>query len=224
MEELYTQYVTLKSQEISDLLSLFQQAASDHQTVLGSGREEIQRCGQLWMITRQKLVFYRAPVSGENAAIRTWLTEARHGMYLRQYELSDAEGNVLCRAAAVWTLVDAKSRALSQLRLDAPLHWEEEQLPRFPLLRPMETEREYSFTVPVEYLDENGHMNNAHYFDAVAQILPKDRILSAAQVDYHTEACEGEALTIGYTTENNSLLIQGQSNRGLCFRMKLEYQ
>ena len=224
MKMIDTHTVMLSDETPAALCALLQDAASQHQSLLGSGREEMQSHGLLWMVMRQKLLLHRAPVSGETVTIRTWLSEARHGMYLRQYELTDAVGAALCQAAAVWALVDAESRTLAQLRLDVPLCQQECRLPRFPLLRPIETTQEYTFTVPTEYLDENGHMNNARYFDAVTPILPTNGDLYAAQIDYHLEAREGESLAIGYAVEDNSLLIQAQGDRGLCFRMKLEYQ
>ena len=224
MNEIYKQRVMLKREEISELLALFQQAASNHQSALGMGREEMFCRGLLWMITRQKLRVNRIPISGEDVTLSTWLSEERHGMYLRQYELTDADGAVLCQAAAVWGLVGAESRKLSPLRLKMPIHQEKHQLPRFPLLRPVETEQKYSFTVTAEYLDENGHMNNARYFNVVAPILPKNLALRAAQVDYHMEAREGDSLAIGYVMEENRLLIQARGDRGLCFRMKLDYE
>ena len=153
MKMIDTHTVMLSDETPTALCALLQDAASQHQSLLGSGREEMQSHGLLWMVMRQKLLLHRAPVSGETVTIRTWLSEARHGMYLRQYELTDAVGAALCQAAAVWALVDAESRTLAQLRLDVPLCQQECRLPRFPLLRPIETTQEYTFTVPTEYLD-----------------------------------------------------------------------
>ncbi len=224
METMYSQTTALPGTGISDLLHLLQETASAHQMLLGSGRQEMRCRGLLWMVTRQKLVFYRTPADGEEVTVSTWLSERKHGMYLRQYEVSVTGGDVICRAAAIWTLVDAEKRALVMMPLTVPFYQSRAQLERFPLLRPMETEREYIFTVPAEYLDENGHMNNARYFDAVTPILPKSGVLRVAQIDYHREVREGESLAIGYVMEDNSLRIQARNDKGLCFRMKLDYQ
>lgn len=224
MEAIYRQTVTLPGTGVSDLLHLLQETASQHQTSLGMGRREMYHRGLLWMITRQKLVFYRTPADGEEVTVSTWLSEGKHGMYLRQYEVSAAADDVICRAAAIWTLVDAEKRVLSMTPLAVPFCQSDAQMERFPLLRSLDTVQEYTFTVPAEYLDENGHMNNARYFDAVAPILPKGGILHTAQVDYHAEAREGEVLTIGYTGTDHSLSVQAWGDRGLCFRMKLEYE
>ena len=223
MEAVYEKTEKLNGVTTSDLLQMLQKIASQHQTELGSGREEMRRRGLLWMIAQQKLILCRTPVNGESVTIRTWLSEVRHGMYLRQYEIA-AAGDRICRAAAIWTLVDAEKRTLFTCPPAVPFYQAEGQLNRFPLLRPMKPETTYSFTVPAAYLDENDHMNNARYFDAVAPILPKDGVLHTAQVDYHAEAREGESLAIGYAEEGSTCLIQAQSDRGLCFRMKLEYE
>lgn len=224
MEAVYQSEEVLRGVSPAAMLHLLQESASQHQTALGMGREEMSRRGLLWMITCQELVFDRLPFCGEKVIVNTWLSETRHGMYLRHYEMLDANGAVICRAIAEWTLVDAEKRTLTRLSLPVPLTRREDQLPRFHLLRSAETEREFSFTVPRAYLDENGHMNNARYFDAVRSILPKDGILRTAQVDYHLEACEGETLTIGYAAQESDFFIQAKSGRGLCFRMKLTYE
>ena len=223
METIYLQTVALNDATVAGLCSVLQQAASAHQEHLGTGQKEMRHRGLLWMIVRQKLMFDRQPMCGESVTVRTWLSEVRHGMLLRQYEVTGTDGAVICRAAAVWTLVDAEKRTMTQMALDVPLVQQEGQLPRFPLLRPMKMERRYSFTVPREYLDENGHMNNARYFDAVASILPNG-VLREVQADYHAEAREGETLDIGYALQKKNLLIQAQGGRGLCFRMKWEYE
>ena len=224
MEAVYQSNEVLRGVTIADVLHLLQETASQHQSALGTGRETMCRRGLLWMITRQKLIFERQPFCGERVTVTTWLSGARHGMYLRHYEMAGEDGGVICRAAAVWTLVDRETRTLAQLPITVPLVQREGQLSRFPLLHPMETVREFSFIVPQAYLDENGHMNNARYFDAVTPILPKDGVLRTVQVDYHLEACEGETLTIGYAAQENDLLIQAYGGRGLCFRMKLAYE
>ena len=224
MEAVYQSEEILRGVSPADVLHLLQESASQHQTALGMGREAMYRRGLLWMIICQKLVFDRLPFCGERVIVNTWLSAARHGMYLRQYEVLDADGAVICRAAAKWTLVDMQTRTLAQVPLSVPLMQREGQLSRFPLLRPVETERDYAFIVPRDYLDENGHMNNTRYFDAVSPILPKGGVLRTAQVDYHAEALEGEKLVIGYTAQEKRLLIQAQGGRGLCFRMKLEYE
>lgn len=223
MEAVYQSTDMLAGAATADVLRLLQEAASQHQTALGLGREEMRRRGLLWMIASQKLTFVRQPVCGESVTVTTWLSQQRHGMYLRHYEISGTDGGLICRAAAVWTLADAENRTQVQMPFSVPLSQKVGQLPRFPLLRPMETEREFSFTVPVAYLDENDHMNNACYLDMAASILPQGGSLQTAQVDYHLEARGGECLTIGSALQGKNLLVQGYSARGLCFRMKLEY-
>ena len=224
MEAVYQSEEVLRGVSPAAGLHLLQESASQHQTALGMGREEMSRRGLLWMIVCQKLVFDRLPFCGEKVIVNTWLSETRHGMCLRHYEMLDANGAVICRATAEWTLVDAEKRTLTRLSLPVPLTRQEGQLPRFHLLRSVEPGWQFSFTVPQAYLDENGHMNNARYFDAVAPILPKEGILRTAQVDYHLEALAGETLAVGYTAQGKNLLIQAQGDRGLCFRMKLEYE
>lgn len=224
MEAVYQLKAIWNGTTTADVLRLLQESASQHQNALDMGREDMRRLGLLWMITRQKLIFERRPVPGEPVTVTTWLSEVRHGMLLRHYEMTGIDGAVICRAAAVWTLVDAEKRTLAQLPLSVPLVQKEGQLSRFPLLRPMETIREFSFTVPQAYLDENGHMNNARYFDAVTPILPKGGVLRTAQVDYHLEAREEETLAIGYVVQESDFFIQAKSDRGLCFRMKLTYE
>lgn len=223
METTYVQKLSLGSVTPAALCDLFQQMASGHLTSLGIGFDEMRQQGLLWMIVKQKLVFYRCPTAGEMVTAATWLSKVQYGMYLRQYEIRTTAGEVICRAAATWTLVDAEKRTLSSVTPVVPLHQEEAQLAQFSLLRSVKTTQTCSFTVPAVYLDQNNHMNNARYFDAVAPILPEDRTLRTAQVDYHAEAREGEILAIGYARDGDTLLIQAQGDRGLCFRMRLEY-
>ena len=224
MNTVFQQTAVWRDGTVSNLLRLCHNSAAEHQTVLGIGRQEMRQQGLLWMIVQQKLVIMRRPIDGECIVVTTWLSETRHGTLLRQYELTGADGAVLGRAAAVWALADAEKRTLATMPLPVPLTQRAGQLPRFSLLRPMELTQAYHFTVPGEYVDENGHMNNACYLDAVTPILPAGGVLRGIQVDYHTEAVEGETLAIGYAVRGKDLLIQAQGDRGLCCRMKWEYE
>ena len=224
MNEIYRETITLKTRSLSDLVRVLQNVGSTHQRIVGSGQDEMRRRGYLWMIAQQKLQMDRYPNLGETVTVSTWLSDVRHGMYRRHSEICTPAGELLIQAAAVWILVDAKTRAFSMREVEVPLYQSGRELPRFSLLRPMKTEELYDFTVPHEYIDANGHMNNAHYFDVVEPLLPENATIRTAQIDYHGEAYEQEHLPVGYTQTDFTLLVQARHQRGLCFRMKLEYQ
>ena len=81
------------------------------------------------------------------------------------------------------------------------------------------------FTVPHEYIDRNGHMNNARYFDACDLILPSSAVGAAPtyiSAQYSVEAYEGESLTVKLAAaEGKDYSISIESERGTHFRARI---
>ena len=94
------------------------------------------------------------------------------------------DGEKLGEACALWTLVDAQSRRMIRpedygVDLKGLKTGEEGALPRAP--EKLEQQESRIFTVPEEYLDLNGHMNNTRYYElAEASIGPDSGTQSSA--------------------------------------------
>ena len=63
---------------LSRLFTLLQEAAMDHATLLGAGRERTLDRGILWIVTLQQAIIHRMPVYDEPVRLVTWPGKPRH--------------------------------------------------------------------------------------------------------------------------------------------------
>ncbi len=216
--------ITLSRSDVSALWTEFQAAAGQHIDSLGLGTERWPAL--MWVIVRQKMVFFADVPTGRPLTLCTWMGQARHDFFPRHHALYDGE-TLLCRAAAVWAMVDVTSRTFGkapQEMYDAVTRREEGELPRLMPLRALKEGQKAAFTVREDYIDTNGHMNNACYFTAVEAALPAMAgPLREVQVDYLAEALLGERVELLWQEEEGVRTIAGRKGDKGCFRMKLTY-
>ena len=100
---------------------------------------------------------------------------------------------------------------------------EEIDLPSAP--RRIECTQSVPFTIPFSYVDINGHMNNAHYFDLAEDCIPAaagGEALKSIKIEYVSEARCGESFTVFWGESGGTYFITGEGERPV-FRMALSY-
>ena len=84
----------------------------------------------------------------------------------------------------------------------------------------------HSFKVPYSYVDLNGHMNNARYYDLAVDLMPESlrgcklRELSSEHIG---EAQLGDVLSVGCASSGDSFYICGEKDKPV-FRMKFSFE
>ncbi len=212
----------------SELFRLLQEASIRHTEQLGMGREKTLDKGILWVLTQQRCEIRRMPEYDEHIVLKSWPGRNMHLLFPRHYSMETAEGEPLLKASAIWCLVDAKSRKVVfpekyGVQIDGAETGEEIELPR--PIRKLDCTETRVFTVPYSYVDLNGHMNNARYFDLAEDSIPaaaageKLRLVCA---EYSNEAHLGEQLRLRWSREDRRCYMEGGAEK-TCFRMLLEY-
>ncbi len=212
----------------SALFGLLQEASIRHTEALGAGRAVTLDRGLLWAVTLQRCEIARMPTYDEKVTVETWPGETMHVLFPRYYVLRDERGEPLLRASALWVLMDQKTRKLvfperAGVRVEGTVTGEELSLPTPPPA--LETHPVGRFRVPYSYVDLNGHMNNARYFDLAEDRLPapaEGRPLREVLSQYAGEARLGEELEVAVGEEKGRYLVTGRGEREL-FRLSLTY-
>lgn len=233
---LYERQLLLRSKDVdlyrrlrtSVLFELLQEAAITHTEELGMGREKTLDRGLLWVVTMQRAEITRMPEYDERITLRSWPGETMHVFFPRHYSITDAEGNTLVRANALWMLVDAKTRRMIfpdryGIVIEGQELGGELPLPASPSR--LETDSERRFTVPYSYVDLNGHMNNTRYFDLMEDCIPaaaSGKLLRELTVEYSSEVRLNDTLSLRWGGENDRYYLEGALEKP-CFRMALRY-
>lgn len=208
-----------------------QETAVSHTEALGIGREQTLDKGLLWVIAQQSAVFHRIPVYDETVRLRTWPGRTMHLFFPRYWQLLDGEGSVIVEASAFWALMHASTRKIAFPEKHG-IHLEgSDSDPSIPFPTRIKAEKvaeETIFTVPFSYLDINGHMNNARYFDLAMDCLPEElcrRDVRKVATEYIGEARHKDALTLRYgmLASGETFYVSGENGNHTVFRMNLQY-
>ncbi len=154
---------------LAPLFDLFQDAAAEHASILGCGMDFLRRKGLIWVLSRISLEVIRMPKIGETVTVETYPSGVERLFALRQFTVTDADGNVLVRASSCWLLLSIpgfRPRRIEE-NLEMPLP-RNEDLPRHFAVpdRPVplpEKVVELVHTVRASQIDVNGHLNNAFF-------------------------------------------------------------
>ncbi len=224
---------------LSSLFTLFQDIAGDHSALLDCSADQLQERGYFWAVTNYKAQIARLPEEGEELTLETCVGRPAHAIFPRYFRLFDGKGEPLALCASRWALVDVVKRTAAA---GAP-GFEAFNGPKDPWglkdagpVRPAAAERHVDFSLPPEYIDRNGHMNNARYFEMAELMLGGDIegfVPCFAAMEYRSELLPGVPMKVGIGSIDPAALdsgaqrafyLFGESEEAQIFRMKLGYR
>lgn len=186
------------------MLDLMQEAAGVNATTLGFGYDEMINSNIAWVLSRINVKFINAPKWREEVNLKTWHKGMSKLFYLRDFILSDKEGNPMVLATTSWLIIDLNTRrlvrnsdlALNDTAMDAIA------TPADKVVVPVDVEPELVRKHPVTWseIDTNGHVNNVKYavwaIDAVKPEDIKERPLKELLINYDAEVMPGDVVKI----------------------------
>ena len=186
------------------MLDLMQEAANINATTLGFGYDEMISSNTAWVLSRINVKFINTPKWRDEVNLQTWHKGVSKLFYLRDFILSDKEGNPMILATTSWLIIDMNTRrlvrnsdlALSDTAMDAIA------TPADKVVVPVDIEPELVRKHPVTWseIDSNGHVNNVKYvvwaIDAIEQETIKEKPLKELLVNYDAEVMPGDTVKI----------------------------
>lgn len=186
------------------MLDLMQEAANVNASTLGFGYDEMMNSNTAWVLSRIHVKFNNTPKWRDEVNLKTWHKGVSKLFYLRDFILSDKEGNPMVLATTSWLIIDMNTRRLvrnSDLALsDIAIHAIE--TPADKVVIPVDIEPELVRKHPVTWseIDTNGHVNNVKYavwaIDAVKQEDIKEKPLKELLINYDAEVMPGDVVKI----------------------------
>jgi len=198
------------------MANFLQETAGEHATRLGFGVEALRERGLTWMLSRMDLRADGLPRAAGALVARTWPSGIERLFALRDIELraDGASGAPFVRGLYAYLVVDiAARRPIRPERFfegDPPV-WEPDAG------GPRHCVESHGFRVPAaagsvisfaqrampRHIDYNGHVNNAHLVDWLADAVPRSRrgaagSLAALRVEFLAEALEGQDLAVSW--------------------------
>lgn len=205
----------------SAIMETMQESAGAHSELLGLGREEMERLGLGWVISRLRVEFTRMPVSGEKITVETYPTANRHLFYPRSHIFRDAQGNTVGSANTLWLVMDLASRKMvnSEIILSKmPDNRDLKPAAGMPAaVKPCEGAVISSVVSPqFTDLDTNGHANNTKYLDwcinALGMDIMREYCVMSFDANYDAEILPGTQLRTELTMSGDRFAFSGASD------------
>lgn len=213
----YTRIFTLERADEAELFHCMQEAAGEDADRRGGGMDALFAKGLAWVLLWQRLDIVRRPAAGEQLRIVTMPGKGRLGLYPRRFELWSGDERIGA-ARSVWAIINAETRSMAALS-DAPLSGEtERQSLRMDSIPAPDGGESFRFAPAAEYIDRNGHMNNAAYLAALAEYLPENGGFGLS-ILYHREIMPGDEVTVHWQDTDGARLFQGTVGDEECFRL-----
>ncbi len=213
----YTRKFTLERGDAAELFYCMQESASDDADRRGGGVERLFTEGLAWVLLWQRLDVVRRPIAGEQIRVVTMPGKGRLGLYPRRFELWSGDERIGA-ARSVWSIINFETRSMAA-KFEAPLSGEmERQSLRMDNIPAAEGTDSFMFVPSEEYIDRNGHMNNAAYLAALAEYLPESGSFDLS-ILYHREIMPGDKVTVRWQDVDGTRIFQGVVGDDECFRL-----
>lgn len=196
------------------MLDMMQEAANINATALGFGYDELINSNTAWVLSRIHVKFEKLPLWRQEVNLKTWHKGVAKLFYLRDFILSDTEGNTMIKATTSWLIIDMNTRRLvrnSDLATSPDKCNNEDAIaePADKVVVPVDIEPELVRKHPVTWseIDTNGHVNNVKYavwaLDAVKPEDIKERPLKELLINYDAEVMPGDTVKIYRTIQES---------------------
>ncbi len=196
------------------MLDMMQEAANINATALGFGYDELINSNTAWVLSRIHVKFEKLPLWRQEVNLKTWHKGVAKLFYLRDFILSDTEGNTMIKGTTSWLIIDMNTRRLvrnSELATSPDKCNKEDAIaePADKVVVPVDIEPELVRKHPVTWseIDTNGHVNNVKYavwaLDAVKPEDIKERPLKELLINYDAEVMPGDTVKIYRTIQES---------------------
>lgn len=190
----------------ASFMDLAQEAANTHAAILGFGYDDLISSRTAWILSRVNIHFLRTPLWRDEVTLSTWHKGLERLFFLRDFILTDKEGNECIKATSSWLVLNLDTR-----RLVRDPHLMDEgttcsdnalEVPAGKVQMPKDIEVSFVMDHIVSYSDVDllGHTNNAMYMhwamDAMDYSLVSDRQVRELTINFNHETKAGETVRI----------------------------
>ena len=211
------------------ILDLFQDMASLHANEIGVGFDDIVKKNYLWIVSSIEFNQYKQFKSISYVKVKTWPKTKNRLEFIREFSISDLDGNILVTGISTWVLIDLNTRKLTRGD-DVIFNGEYSEETNYPNYRrrkiPLLSDKiikEWDYKILATDLDHNGHMNNAKYADIIYNGLTDDRFVKSIHISFLHEALLNDIIhTYYYKNDEHTNYYVGKIGSEVCFEMVVE--
>lgn len=187
-----------------------QEMANRHASVLGFGYDDLIGSRTAWVLARMYIRFIDLPLWRNDVTLTTWHKGLNRLFFLRDFRMTDPQGNVRVEATTSWIVLNLDTRRLVRdpKLMDEGTKCSENAVeqPADKVQLPKDAQMEFVMEHTVSYSDVDllGHTNNAMYMhwamDAVPYEITSHHPLKEVTINFNHETRAGEKVSIYRTS------------------------
>lgn len=201
-----------------------QEMANRHASILGFGYDDLIGSRTAWVLARMYIRFIDLPLWRNDVTLTTWHKGLNRLFFLRDFRMTDPQGNVRVEATTSWIVLNLDTRRLVRdpKLMDEGTTCSENAVeqPADKVQLPKDAQMEFVMEHTVSYSDVDmlGHTNNAMYMhwamDAVPYEITSQHPLKEVTINFNHETRAGEKVaiyrTLLQTEEGLRVFIEGK--------------
>lgn len=190
----------------ASFMNYAQEAAGQHAIILGFGYDELIRTNTAWILSRMHIKFLDTPKWRDQVTLTTWHKGLNRLFYLRDFIMTDAQGNAIIKATTSWLVLNLETRRLvrdPELMDEGTVNAEHVlEAPADKVQMPKDIVPEMVMEHVVSYsdVDANAHANNAMYMqwamDAVEYSMTSAHQVKELTINFNHETKAGDLVKI----------------------------
>lgn len=187
-------------------MDLAQEAANSHAAILGFGYDDLVQSRTAWILSRVNIRFIKTPLWRDEVTLTTWHKGLERLFFLRDFIMTDKDGNECVKATSSWLVLNLDTRRLVRdpKLMDEGTTCSDNAMetPAAKVQMPKDIEPELVMEHVVSYSDVDllGHTNNAMYMhwamDAADYELASTRPVKELTINFNHETKAGENVKI----------------------------
>lgn len=219
----------------TSFMNLAQEAAGQHAVHLGFGYDDLIKTNTAWIISRMHIEFVDTPQWRDQVTLTTWHKGLNRLFYLRDFIMTDAQGNPKVKATSSWLVLNLETRRLvrdPELMEEGTVNTENViETPADKVQMPKDVEPVLALEHVVAYsdIDMNAHANNAMYMqwamDAVEYELAASHPLKALTINFNHETKAGDKVMLYRAVVENEdgihVYVEGKVEETSSFTVEL---
>lgn len=202
--------------EAAQILTWFQDLATDHSESVGYGAEVLKEMGAAWIVLHWDVKMLSMVRYNQRIYIKTWASGFSSVYGHRMFVLSDQEGNTLAEGESVWLLYDLAQNKFKKvteemsLRYGCDVKMPADVLRKWKLDVPSEGLKTEKWTVRRSDTDTNGHTNNVSYVRVLTDALEDGAKVCRLRVTYKKSLFLGETAEVQLGKTSAAILRDGE--------------
>lgn len=203
--------------KLSALAVFLQETSWIHSQQLGFGYEFMDGQDALWVLRSIRAKISHYPKWNQSIKIETWHNNYQGLRALRDFLLTDENGNKLIAVSTDWIVINTKTRR--PLRLDMLDQFREsakmiDVLPEFKCRQSAHHEQFEAFRkVRFSETDLYGHLNNTRYFEWLADELedryPDHPLIQSFEMQFKNECLQNDQIRLDGSYSMDSFMLKG---------------